>query len=404
VVVLAVLLWAAPAAAQVPVGDRPAFSVERFTPPPGHASFGTVEEPDVLPRWQWSASLWSSFMSRPIVFRDILTGEEATVPVRWRLGFDASGAIGLGKRFQVGVAVPWAVQDGDRLQGTGIDAAPLDRFVLGDMRVHARVRIAGAPGDRGLGSALAGTWHLPTGDDDDFAGELNTMYEWKLAVGWRGARWAAAGNLGLRVRNKEVVLLSPARPHGNELLTGAAATVALPGVPRLGVPRSWAIGEVVWAIGDAPTGTRGPSPGELRAGLRAVGGGGWSLTALFGVGLTPGDVGSPSWRAVLGLTHDRAPVDDADRDGIIDARDRCRTDREDRDDVDDDDGCPDPDDDGDGILDVADRCPLAAEDDDDYQDSDGCPDSETHITPAPPSDFGAPPLTEWLSDHLHDPR
>jgi hypothetical protein len=393
---LVLVLLAGTAHAQTPVASRPAFSVERFTPAPGRAGFGAVEEPDVLPARRWAASWWSSFMTRPIVFRSLVTGDEATVPVRWRLGFDAGAAIGLGARYQVGVAIPFAVQDGDRLQDTGISDAALQHVVLGDIRLHGRMRLAGAPGDRGMAAALCATWYLPTGDDDDFAGEKGTMFDGKLAIGWRGAWLAVAANLGVRFRTKEVVLLSPARPHGDELLTGIAATARLPDLHALGLPRAWAIGEAVWAIGDERNGSRGPSPGELRGGLRLLVADGWSVTALAGAGVTPADVGSPAWRAVLGVSYDRAPLEDSDGDGIIDGRDRCRHAAEDRDGFRDGDGCPEPDNDGDGILDEVDRCPLKAEDFDDYEDADGCPDTETRVPLKPVGSVDPPPLDQWL--------
>ena len=377
----------------MPVGERPAFSVERFTPAPGRGGFGVVEDPDVLPRWAWAAAVWSSVMARPIVFRDVMTGEEATVPVAWRAGFEASGAVGLGTRYQVGLAIPWAAQDGDRLQGTGIDGAALQRLVLGDVRLHGKARIAGTPGQRGMAAGLAGGITLPTGDDGDFAGEAGPVVDWRLLIGWRGPRAAVAANLGVRIRSEEVVLLSPARPHGNELTTGLAGEVALPDV---GI-RSAAVGEAVWVTGDSiGAGARGASPGELRGGLRLAVADGWSVTLLGGAGFTPDDVGSPRWRLALGVVHDRAPIGDRDRDGLLDGADRCRRQPEDLDGFEDGDGCPDPDNDGDGILDEADRCPLDAEDPDGYRDADGCPDTETYVPPLPDPAATPPPLPEWL--------
>ncbi|MCA9674828.1 MAG: hypothetical protein KC464_07305, partial [Myxococcales bacterium] len=89
------------------------------------------------------------------------------------------------------------------------------------------------------------------------------------------------------------------------------------------------------------------------------------------------------WRLVAGVTHDRAPTSDRDRDGVIDGRDRCRDVAEDRDGFEDDDGCPDDDDDGDGIPDALDRCPRDAEDRDGFDDEDGCPDAEIRVPPRP---------------------
>ncbi len=70
------------------------------------------------------------------------------------------------------------------------------------------------------------------------------------------------------------------------------------------------------------------------------------------------------------------PNGDRDRDGILDANDRCPDDPEDKDGFEDSDGCPDKDNDHDGIADKVDHCPDVAEDQDGFEDSDGCPDTD----------------------------
>jgi outer membrane protein OmpA-like peptidoglycan-associated protein len=70
------------------------------------------------------------------------------------------------------------------------------------------------------------------------------------------------------------------------------------------------------------------------------------------------------------------PDIDTDSDGIMDSRDQCINEPEDKDGYLDDDGCPDPDNDGDGIPDVADKCINEPEDFDGFQDDDGCPDPD----------------------------
>lgn len=49
---------------------------------------------------------------------------------------------------------------------------------------------------------------------------------------------------------------------------------------------------------------------------------------------------------------------DRDGDRLVDAQDECPLDREDHDEIQDDDGCPEADADEDGVLDVVDMCPL----------------------------------------------
>lgn len=68
-------------------------------------------------------------------------------------------------------------------------------------------------------------------------------------------------------------------------------------------------------------------------------------------------------------------VVDRDRDGVPDDKDRCPDRPEDRDGVEDDDGCPDIDNDLDRVLDIADACALQPEDYNGFEDDDGCPDS-----------------------------
>jgi len=77
----------------------------------------------------------------------------------------------------------------------------------------------------------------------------------------------------------------------------------------------------------------------------------------------------------LGVT--KGTVDgDQDDDRIRDTRDKCPTIPEDKDDFEDEDGCPDIDNDQDAVLDPDDQCPLVAEDHDKFQDFDGCPEAD----------------------------
>ncbi|MCE9579691.1 MAG: hypothetical protein K8W52_41620 [Deltaproteobacteria bacterium] len=385
-IAIGIALVGARAQAQA-VHQKPAFSIERFTPMPGAAAFIGADDPDVLPAGAWTLSTSTWWAARPIVLRDVRTGDPATVPVAWRAGLELAAARGFGARYQLGLAMPLALQGGDRLAGIGLSDRALQRAVAGDLRLAGKARLAGDPGEPGWASSVAAVVVVPTGDDGDFAGEEGAVFEWHLAAGWRGRRAALAINGGARIRQKEVVLLSPARPHGNELIGAIAGEAVVPYVGRwLGGPdRLWVTGEVAGVLGDAiGKGARGPSPVEARVGARVRLCAWWSVTAAIGAGLTPDEVGAPSWRAILSVTHDRAARGDWDGDGVDDQRDRCPVDPEDRDGYDDADGCPDLDDDSDGIPDVDDQCPHAAEDRDGWHDADGCPDDEQRFPGATP--------------------
>lgn len=371
------------AAAQIAPASKPAFSVERFTPAPGSALWIGVEDADVpaAGRWVVTASTWVA--SRPIVLRALSTGAEATAPVRLRWGQELAIAGGLGSRYLVGLAVPTALQWGDRLTGIGLSETPLQRAVVGDLRLHGRARVVGAPGADGLAAAVAVALTLPSGDDGDFAGEAGPVLAWGLRAGYRTPDVALTGGAGLRLRTEEVVLLSPARPHGNELTASLGAAVRLGPLGRQlgGGDRAWAMVEVEAVLGDdAGKGARGPSPAEARLGVRADLAHCWSVAVAGGGGFTPDEIGSPGYRLIAQLTFHQDPIHDRDGDGVRDGQDACWTQPEDRDGHDDWDGCPDPDDDGDGIDDAFDRCPLQPEDRDGYRDGDGCPDAEDVMT------------------------
>lgn len=76
---------------------------------------------------------------------------------------------------------------------------------------------------------------------------------------------------------------------------------------------------------------------------------------------------------------DGCPEADNDGDEIVDTADRCPLDPEDRDEFEDEDGCPEPDNDGDGVLDVDDECLNESEDKDGFRDEDGCPDADNDL-------------------------
>ncbi|MFC1584198.1 thrombospondin type 3 repeat-containing protein [Fibrobacterota bacterium] len=73
---------------------------------------------------------------------------------------------------------------------------------------------------------------------------------------------------------------------------------------------------------------------------------------------------------------DGCPDLDNDKDGVPDTRDKCPDKAEDLDGFEDVNGCPDPDNDQDGIPDSKDKCPNQAEDFDSFEDADGCKDTD----------------------------
>jgi outer membrane protein OmpA-like peptidoglycan-associated protein len=114
------------------------------------------------------------------------------------------------------------------------------------------------------------------------------------------------------------------------------------------------------------------SPLELNGGVRVRVNKQISILVGGGAGVVKG-IGSPGIRAFASVGW--APdYRDSDGDGVTNDNDRCPLVPEDRDDFEDNDGCPDNDNDGDKREDSVDECPNQREDLDGFEDEDGCPE------------------------------
>ena len=294
VFVVCILAGPTKARAQVSNIATPAIGLDRFWLEPGPGGFLAGTDASVLEPGSMHGALMASLMSRPIVLTQLQGGEEASVPVRLRLGYELAVARGITRRLQLGLAVPViAAQDGDRLQGIDLSEKSLDPVAMGDVRLHAKFRLQEQP-DAKLGYGLVMNLRLPTGNENHFAGEAGLVVGWSLLADYRWRNLRMAANLGLRLRTKEVILLSPARAHANELLATVAAEYRLPTVPV------GAVLEYAKVRGDG----RGPSPAELRAGLIAYVLPRATLKVATARGTTPGEVGSPAWRVMMVFAYE----------------------------------------------------------------------------------------------------
>ncbi|MBL4635013.1 MAG: hypothetical protein JKY56_14160 [Kofleriaceae bacterium] len=297
VTLLCLGLWQSPARAQSTDVGQPGFSVERLLSEPGPGTIIGAHSAEVLPSGAWTFGALGSLMSRPIILRDIRTGEEALVPVSLRLGYEFTMARGITSRFQLGLAIPLiAAQEGERLQGIGLSEESLRPVTLGDIRIHAKLRL-NEDARSALGYGMAFHIGLPTGDQTHFAGESGVVLSWTMLSSYRWHGLRVVGNFGLRIRSKESVLLSPARAHGNELL------LTLAGQYRL--PASWefpvaGLLEIAKVEGD----NLGPSPGEIRTGIKAFILPRATLKLVYGRGYTPAEVGAPDWRIALAFRYE----------------------------------------------------------------------------------------------------
>ncbi|MFH0901048.1 MAG: hypothetical protein V2A73_10500, partial [Pseudomonadota bacterium] len=220
--------------------------IERLMPAPGPGGFWQVDDGDVGPHLAPSVGLVSWESARPLVVSagwngtDYKVGDTLSKPISRRVGTDLLISVGLFDRVLVGTAVPLIVlQQGDRFQQLGFahedDNRSLEKSMLGDIRLYAKARFWGAP--HGYGPAAAGALvvSLPTGDEENFAGEGGPVYEGRLIGSYRARLWAVAANAGVRIRSEDVQFLDPSMLVGNELVWGVAAEGRVPALPRFAV-------------------------------------------------------------------------------------------------------------------------------------------------------------------------
>ena len=279
--------------ADTPV-DRPqAFEVDREQPPPGRAELGFDSG---APVEGWAASVQLGYLDRP--FR-LHTTQIETFPVERRQTVALGGAVALGSRLVLDARLPLAHQTGDRMQGLG-DERPLDRWVIGDLGIGARVRVT-----RGQESALFVRGHatLGTGDDRDHAGEARYTLAW-MVIGRvalpHGVVLAATG--GVRIRKAEVIVAD--RLLGDELFAGVGATYVLPAWRGLwcDANRVRVTAEVVGVLGNYVDGVLGPSPAEARVGMISEIRPWLAVAGRIGKGIDD-HIGAPRLRAMLELVY-----------------------------------------------------------------------------------------------------
>lgn len=263
--------------------------------------------------------------------------------------------------------------------------------------------------------AVIGSASVPFGEEEMLLGDRNFVFEPKLAFEYKpfaSRQTRIVANAAARFRQRAVLesydTMDAAATSadakvfldvGSEAVAGLGAAVEL--LPRLiiGAEAQAFVplpSQVDWGTCRRDSGAACKSlksddyfTGAKRGDFTVVGAGGLMIrisgdvTANFLAGASRGGVRSEDYRFTTGIVWAPQPDNvsvlgrnDKDGDGVPDSVDACPDDPEDRDGVQDDDGCPDPDSDGDGIPDSTDQCPNEAEDKDGFGDEDGCPERD----------------------------
>jgi uncharacterized protein (TIGR03382 family) len=343
---LAVLIgvsWAGWAQAQ---GKTDGFRVDRFEMAPSVDDGLVVQDPGVLRHMAWSVNVALGFTDTLLRVVPKLSSDNGVDVVGPRLSADLDFALGLGDRFELDVAVPFALaQSTEAGTAAGIMLRRAGTTALGDARVGGSALLYGRSTGPRVG--LAANVAIPVGSETSFTGDPGAGAEVLATGGFVEPGYRVIVNGGVRLRHEADYVTSD---QGTELIGRAGVFVPVASdrlVTSLeldltarasGHDAYKALGSPVLAL----LGARYHFPSGLRAG------------AGIGVGLTEAP-GSPAVRALITVGYSPEPS----RQKPVPAP------------------VPVPalvDSDGDRIPDTLDKCPSQPEDYNGFQDEDGCPD------------------------------
>ncbi len=352
--------------------------INHFEAAAGPHNYVVTNHPAVLPNLVPSAWMLVSYANDPLVFRDDNGKQIGDAIIANQINAEVAAALGLFDRFEVGVVAPAFF-----MNGAGFDGQGLTAFGTGDLRVLGKALLTpwndGVVASFRLSSDIIPIAQLLNSDPAAAAlsGDNLPNVTPAFTVGFNSEYF----RLGLDVG---ALLRFPRELAGKDLVAGSAITYG-GGAEVAIVPKAlFVTADVNGRASPQIFGSdkdRFPLEGDLALKyfvgpvLLMVGG---------GSGLIP-DYGAPDFRVfgAIGYFDRPAPEPepvaertDRDKDGIYDDEDECPDDPEDKDQFEDDDGCPEPDNDKDGIADVDDDCPMEPEDRDGWKDEDGCPEDD----------------------------
>ncbi len=371
--VLATALLPATAVAQT----QPGVDVSTWRPSTDPRA-GLVLEPVTTPGpWLWNVAAWFDYAQAPVVLRDPASSSVALQPLAHVLAANLTAGVGLGNRAAIGVDVPvFLYQDGSGGLPAGISSSgSVPSSGIGDVAILGKATLLtndhqGLP--LGFGLAALGGVTVPTGDQSSFHGDGSVKVSLSLLGEYALGPGSVRASLGYVLRTTDQVWdasvsgVPGGLTFGDTIPWSAGFSLR----PKALLPdwdkddrQSWEIAFHGWLpatpVGPfAGTGASSLSPAMLALDDRVQLGHYKDAFVLAGVDLGLDQaIGVPSFRGIVAIgwvpsAHDR------DNDGVPDDRDECPDLPEDRDGIQDDDGCPEDDADGDGILDAQDACPL----------------------------------------------
>jgi OmpA-OmpF porin, OOP family len=386
--IVGLILWARSAAAQDAQGNT--FNLQLFRPAVDSKGYFTVNASQVLGHLDFSIGLIGTYARRTLE----LEGNGAGFTVNDFITAQVQAALGLFKWVELGVSLPVHIMFGGRQppyrpmdSNLNNDLSFGAQFV-GDFGIHPKVRFLNTS-RHPVGLALLTSVYVQSGKSTQFLGEGNVSLRPELILDKEfgfARRFRMSLNVGALIRfdkntftdNGTILPGDNCQPQplgvcgtGQSRSLGTQLTYGL-GLSGAVVPGKLDLLLEIFGYSDL-TGSSNAYPLEWLAGGKVY----LASKSYFqfgaGTGIIPNQTGSPLPRVFIGFIFEPA-IGDRDADGVKDDVDKCPDDPEDRDDFEDEDGCPDPDNDRDRILDKDDKCPNEPENRNGFEDDDGCPD------------------------------
>jgi outer membrane protein OmpA-like peptidoglycan-associated protein len=367
-------LWAqetANSAAQV--GE---FSVQRFEPAPGSKNFLTVEGARMDASWGWTAGVMANYANKPFIVRSCRARDNCSEPnaqlqdtavISDMFTADVLASLTPIPILQIGLRVPVTYVSGSGIDiATGGPAAqPLKGVGVGDAALEGKFRFFGDPKTSAVVLGGAIDVAAPLGNitaQGKYIGNATPVTAGGRLI-FDGAFGPLQVGLNLRGIYRANATLG-STTLGPEFRYGAALGYQVSPIFRV---MAEGFGSTTFNFKNGTNALEADGAIQI-----SPLGGSLVFTAGGGAGVLQG-VGVPVFRALGGIAY-VSEVGDEDKDGVNDKDDKCPTVAEDKDQFEDDDGCPEDDNDQDRVTDDKDKCPNKPETINGFKDDDGCPD------------------------------
>jgi hypothetical protein len=315
-------------------GAMAQIDARQFEPSPDPAG-GTYLEPVLTPGGgQFNAAFWTRYAYHPVSVR-AADGTVVARPFDHQISSDLVANLGVGGRLAFALDLPLVLYQNA--------IAGVDKTALGDLALVGKFNLRGYDDLGGFGLALLARQTAPTGGENSFVSDHSPKTELRLLAEYKLIALSVQATAGFTLRTADRIVGAEAFRDSIPWGIGATLRPQAFGIDEKG---HWTWGIEVHGAYMLPASSAQRDLGAVTAASPVLA----DLTARYGfepfslvfAGETSFTraLGAPTFAAIVAFAW--APrIHDMDGDGIPDDVDQCPELPEDRDGVEDEDGCPD---------------------------------------------------------------